>query len=227
MTTNRARPTGRRLAACLAALAIGLLCWPGIADGAGAPKWPQSPPPTGRAALAQPPPVTVLIVYYSLSGNTEKMARAVAEGVRQIPRATAVLKKAGEVSLDDLKGADGIALGSPTYWANMAAPMKSFIDDWWLKYRTTLADKVGGSFAAGGGDNGGRENVLYSLNLAMMSAGMIIVGPLEEGFGRAGVSALEPVNENALKQCHALGQRVATVAQAVKAAVPPKSGESR
>ena len=227
MTSNRAGVTRPRAVAGLAALAIGLLCWPGIADGAGAPEWPQSPPPTGRAALALPPPVTVLIVYYSLSGNTEKMARAVAEGARQVPRATAVLKKAGEVSLDDLKGADGIALGSPTYWANMAAPMKSFIDDWWLKYRTTLADKVGGSFAAGGGDNGGRENVLYSLNLAMMSAGMIIVGPLEEGFGRAGVSALEPVNENALKQCHALGQRVATVAQAVKAAVPPKSGESR
>ncbi len=226
MTSNRAGVTRSRAIAGLAALAIGLLCWPGIADCAGAPEWPQSPPPTGRAALAKPQ-VTVLIVYYSLSGNTEKMARAVAEGVRQIPHATAVLKKAGEVSLDDLKNADGMALGSPTYWANMAAPMKSFIDDWWLKYKTTLIDKVGGSFAAGGGDNGGRENVLYSLNLAMMSAGMIIVGPLEEGFGRAGVSALEPVNENALKQCRALGQRVATVAQAVKAAVPPKSEESR
>ena len=227
MTSNRARGAEHRVVAGLAALTIGLLCWPGIAAGAGAPEWPQLPPPTGRAALAQPPPVTVLIVYYSLSGNTEKMARAVAEGVRQIPHATAVLKKAGEVSLDDLKNADGMALGSPTYWANMAAPMKSFIDDWWLKYKTTLIDKVGGSFAAGGGDNGGRENVLYSLNLAMMSAGMIVVGPLEEGFGRAGVSALEPVGENALKQCRALGQRIATVAQAVKAAPPTRSADTR
>ena len=160
----------------------------------------------------------MLVVYYSLTGNTEKMARAVADGVRLVPQATAATKKAGEVSSDDLKNADGIVLGSPTYFSNMAAPMNAFIDDWWLKYQVPLIDKVGGAFASGLGETGGKENVIYSLNLAMMNGGMIIVGPLETGFGLAGVSALDPVNEQALKECRALGQRVASVAQRVKTA---------
>jgi NAD(P)H dehydrogenase (quinone) len=172
----------------------------------------------GREAPPRRPPVTVLIVYYSLTGNTEKMARAVADGVRLVSQATAVIKKPGEVSSDDLKGADGIVLGSPTYWSNMAAPIKAFIDDWWLKYQVPLNDKVGGAFSSGAGETGGKENVIYSLNLAMMNGGMILVGPLEAGFGLAGVSALDPVNDKALKECRALGERVATVAQRLKTA---------
>ncbi|MBE3072244.1 MAG: NAD(P)H-dependent oxidoreductase [Acidobacteria bacterium] len=162
--------------------------------------------------------MTVLVVYYSLTGNTEKMARAVADGVRLVPQAAAVTKKAGEVSSDDLKNADGIVLGSPTYWGNMAAPMKVFIDDWWLKYKVPLTDKVGGAFASGAGETGGKENVIYSLNLAMMNGGMIIIGPIEAGFGQSGVSALDPVNDKALRECRDLGQRVASVAQRLKTA---------
>ncbi len=105
--------------------------------------------------------------------------------------------------------------------------MKAFIDDWWLKYKLPLIDKVGGAFASGGGETGGKENVIYSLNLAMMNSGMILVGPLEDGFGQSGVSALDPVNDKALKECRDLGQRIASVAQRLKAATPAQISKSR
>lgn len=161
--------------------------------------------------------VTVLVVYYSATGNTKKMALAVAEGVRSAPQATAVLRRSAEVSAKDLKEADGIVLGSPTYWGNVAGPMKTFIDDWWFKYKVPLVDKVGGSFASGGGETGGKENVIYSLNIAMLNGGMILAGPLSGGLGGAGVTAVDPVGDPALDQCRALGKRIAGLAKRMKA----------
>ena len=227
MTSNRARRGRHPIALRVVAIALGLWFWQDSPSVAGMLSGSQDrPAPEVKAATPQPS-VTVLVVYYSLTGNTEKMARAVADGVRLVPQAAAVTKRAGEVSSDDLKNADGLVLGSPTYWGNMAAPMKAFIDDWWLKYKVPLTDKVGGAFASGGGETGGKENVIYSLNLAMMNGGMIIIGPLEAGFGQSGVSALDPVNDKALKECRDLGQRVASVAQRLKTASPAQISKPR
>ncbi len=168
------------------------------------------------AVVAQPsqqPPITVLVAYYSVTGNTEKMAEAVAEGVRSVPGASVVLKRTGEVTAEDLEAADGVILGSPTYWGNVAGPMKTFIDDWWFEYKVSLADKVGGSFASGGGESGGKENVVYSLNIAMLNGGMLVTGPLIDGLGGAGVTAVDPVDDEALEACRALGKRIAGVAR--------------
>jgi multimeric flavodoxin WrbA len=90
--------------------------------------------------------------------------------------------------------------------------MKSFIDDWWLKYQINLIDKVGGVFATGGSESGGKEQVIHSLITSLLNAGMIIAGPIEGPLGMAGVTALDPVNETALKEAMALGERVANVA---------------
>ncbi len=163
------------------------------------------------------PEVSVLVVYYSVTGNTEKMAKSVAEGVKQVPGATVLIKRAEEVATDDLTNADAMVLGSPTYFGDMAGPMKSFIDDWYLKHKVRLSDKVGGAFSTGGGGTGGKEHVLHSLIIAMMNAGMIPVGPLVEEFGMPGVSALDPVNDTALEEAQALGKRVANVAQRLRA----------
>lgn len=160
--------------------------------------------------------INVLVVYYSVTGNTEKMAKAVVEGATKIPGVEAVAKTPDTVIEADLKTADAIVLGSPTYYGNMAAPMKSFIDDWWLKYQITLIDKVGGAFATGGSETGGKEQVIHSLITSLLNAGMIIAGPLEGPFGMAGVTALDPVNETALKEAIALGERVANVALRLK-----------
>jgi NAD(P)H dehydrogenase (quinone) len=159
---------------------------------------------------------TILVVYYSASGNTEKMAQAVAQGAQKVTSLIVLVKTPDKVTNDDLKIADAIILGSPTYYGNMSAQMKTFIDDWFLKYKTSLVNKVGAAFATGGDESGGKEHVLYSFVIAMMNAGMIIVGPVEGFLGTVGVAALDPVNETALKKASALGERIAIVTQMLK-----------
>jgi NAD(P)H dehydrogenase (quinone) len=167
-------------------------------------------------ALAKQTEVKVFVVYYSQTGNTEKMAKAVVQGAQKITGVTAFAKKIAEVSAEDLKIADAILLGSPTYYGDMAGPMKAFIDDWFFKFGVSLVDKVGGAFSSGLGETGGKEHVLYSLIIAMMNAGMVVAGPLSEGWGTVGVSALDPVSDVALKECQALGEHVANVARRIK-----------
>jgi NAD(P)H dehydrogenase (quinone) len=175
---------------------------------------PQNDVPIGPPQQAG---VKVLVIYHSQTGNTEKMAKSVVLGAQKIAGVTSLAKKIADVTYDDLKSSDAILLGSPTYYGDMAGPMKSFIDDWFFKYRANLVDKVGGAFSSGLGDSGGKEHVLYSLIIAMMNAGMIIAGPIVEGtMGTAGVAALDPVNETALKECQALGEHVASIARRVK-----------
>ena len=159
---------------------------------------------------------TVLVVYYSVTGNTEKMAQAIAAGAQKVSTVNVLVKTPDKVTEDDLKNADAILLGSPTYYGNMSAQMKAFIDDWWLKYQTSLVNKVGGAFSTGADESGGKEHVLYSFVIAMMNAGMIIVGPLEGSFGTVGIAALDPVNEAALKEASALGERAANIARQLK-----------
>lgn len=160
----------------------------------------------------------VLIVYYSLTGNTKEMAYAVAEGVRSVEGAAAVVKSVEEVEKDDLVRADGIILGSPSYYANVAAPMKKFIDKWYFEYELPLFDKVGGAFCSGGSRTGGQELVVISILMAMMNNGMIVAGPLYEAWGTFGATSMtetaphEGVDEYELADCRLLGQRIANVA---------------
>ena len=177
---------------------------------------------TPARSPAQTPAVTVLVVYYSVTGNTQKLAAAVAQGAQKTPGTTVLTKNVSEASLADLKAADAIVLGSPTYFGDMAAPMKAFIDDWHLKHKVSLVDKVGGAFSAGSDETGGKEHVIYSLNLAMMNAGMVIVGPVHDRYGMAGVSAREPVDEAALEYARSLGGRVAAMARRLKIGDSPE-----
>ncbi len=171
-------------------------------------------------ALAQTD-TTVLVAYYSRSGNTRTMAEAVVEGARGVDGVRVVLKSIDEVTAEDLTGAQGVVLGSPTYFANMAGAMKSFIDDWGLRYRVSLIGKVGGAFATGGSRTGGRGHVIVSLLLAMLNNGMSVAGPvIDNRLGYPGASALAPAEGEAitdaeLDEARALGRRVAELARQV------------
>ena len=171
--------------------------------------------------------VRVLVVYHSLSGNTERMANGVADGVKRVPGAVAIVKKIEAVKKEDLEAADGIVLGSPAYFANIAGKMKLAIDDWNWKLKVDFTDKVGGAFATGGGQTGGKEHVVVSLLLFMLNNRMIVAGPLyedEEGddiWGELGASAmtgpLDPgVGPHELDAAHRLGERVAEIARKMK-----------
>ncbi len=161
----------------------------------------------------------VLIVYYSKTGNTQEMAYAVAEGVQSVKGAVAVVKSVEEVEKDHLVRADGIILGSPSYYANVATPMKEFIDKWYFEYELPLFDKVGGAFCSGGSRTGGQELVVISMLIAMMNNGMIIAGPLYEAWGTFGATSMtetpphDGVDEYELADCRLLGERIANVAK--------------
>jgi NAD(P)H dehydrogenase (quinone) len=83
-------------------------------------------------AQAQAPAtaLNVLIAYYSVTGNTEKMAQGVAEGAKTVSGTNVVLKRVGEVTADDLLSSDAVIVGSPVYFGNMAGEVKTFFDNW-------------------------------------------------------------------------------------------------
>jgi multimeric flavodoxin WrbA len=188
----------------------------------------------GPATSAEKRAVRVLVAYYSRTGNTEQMARGVAEGVKRVPGAAPVLKKVGEVSQADLEAADGIILGCPTYFANIPGEMKAIIDDWNWKWKVDFTDKVGGAFATAGGQVGGQEHVVVSLLLFMLHNRMIVAGPLYRNdktgsvWAEAGAAAitgpLDPgVGEGELDGGRRLGERVALLAKKLKSSPAPGS----
>ena len=150
---------------------FGLLCIFGVLARSFGGEEARPVPSTGKEG------VRVLVAYYSRTGNTEQMARGVVEGIRRVPGVTAVLKAVHEVSKADLEAADGIILGSPTYFANVPGEMKTMLDDWNWKLKVDFTDKVGGAFATGGGQVGGQEHVVVSLLLFMLHNRMVVAGP--------------------------------------------------
>ena len=179
------------------------------------------------ALAAEGQTVRVLVAYYSRTGNTERFAHGVAEGAQKVPGVVAVVKKVEEVSKEDLEAADGIVLGSPTYFANIPGKMKVVIDDWNWKLKVDFTDKVGGAFATGAGQVGGKEHVVVSLLLFMINNRMVVAGPLyqnEKGdsiWAESGAAAmtgpLDPgVSEEELDGAARLGERVARLAKRLK-----------
>ena len=171
---------------------------------------------------ADPQSVTVLVSFHSASGNTEKMAQAVAEGAKSVSETSVVLKRVGEVVGDDLSFADAVIVGSPVYVGNMSGQVKTFFDNWGLKFGLGTAtgkmrNKVGAAFATGGGISSGKEITMLTILGAMLSHQMIVIS----GGGNFGASAttgaISPgIDEKELADARALGKRVAEVATLVK-----------
>jgi NAD(P)H dehydrogenase (quinone) len=193
----------------------------------------------------------VLVLYYSHTGAVREMARLVARGIEQAPGCAARVRTVPRVSaaheaaapavprsvpeagapyaeLKDLEECIGIALGSPTRFGNMAAPMKYFWDatgELWLKGR--LAGKPAAVFTSTASLHGGQETTLVSMMLPLLHHGMLIVGlPYTEPdlnattsggtpYGashHAGTAAERPISEHERRLCIALGRRLAEVA---------------
>lgn len=193
----------------------------------------------------------ILILYFSRNGATTAMANLIARGVEAVSGAEAVLRTVPEVSavcektadsipaqgaiyasLDDLRQCDGLALGSPTHFGNMAAPLKYFIDGstsvW---FSGALAGKPAGVFTSTGSWHGGQESTLLSMMLPLLHHGMLVMGlPYSEvalretttGGTPYGPShcALDhaPLSEHEKQLCIALGTRLAKTAQSLKSA---------
>lgn len=195
----------------------------------------------------------ILVLYYSQHGAVKQMAQLVARGigevggvaarVRTVPRISTATEAtepaipdsgAPYVELKDLEECIGMAVGSPTRFGNMAAPMKYFWDSTgglWMK--GALAGKPAAVFTSSSSMHGGQETTLTSMMLPLLHHGMLIVGlPYSEPellattsggtpYGAshvAGISSDQPITEHERKLCIALGKRLALIA--VKLARP-------
>lgn len=147
----------------------------------------------------------VLIVFDSRTGNTEKMAHAVAEGV-EAEGVDAEVKRVDEASVDELPGVDGLILGSPVYYGLPSGRLKEFIDAS-VKHHGKLEGKVGGAFASSGGVHSGAETTVIALHEALLIHGMVVQGTSSRNhYGPASVGAPDDIEA---ETCRKLGQRVA------------------
>jgi len=156
----------------------------------------------------------ILIVYDSKTGNTEKMAYAVAEGAKQVEGVNVIVKKVDKTSLEDLLEADGIIIGSPTYYGQMSAKLKALIDES-VKIHGKLEGKVGAAFTSSGGTATGAETTLLSILNAMLIHGMIVQGRANDK--HYGAAAVEKPDEEELEHCRELGKRTANLVKKLKA----------
>jgi NAD(P)H dehydrogenase (quinone) len=194
---------------------------------------------------------TILVLYYSRYGAVKQMAQYVARGIESVPGMEARIRTVPPVSpvseatqpdipesgapyvtLDDLKECDGLALGSPTRFGNMAAPLKYFLDttsSLWLS--GSLVDKPAAVFSSTSSLHGGQETTLMSMMLPLIHLGFVIVGiPYTESdlnttttggtpYGAthvAGLSGKNPVSKEEQNLCFAMGKRLASIAIALK-----------
>ncbi|WP_166264988.1 NAD(P)H:quinone oxidoreductase [Marinobacter caseinilyticus] len=190
----------------------------------------------------------VLVLYYSRSGQTAEMASQIARGVARVTGIEAKIRTVAPVSpdteataapipdagapyctKDDLRGCSALALGSPTRFGNMAAPLKYFLDttgDLWLS--GALTDKPAGAFTSTGSLHGGQESTILSMMLPLLHHGMVLCGvPYAESalnetdaggtpYGPshwAGTTEKRSLTDHEKTICQAFGQRLAALAQ--------------
>jgi len=185
----------------------------------------------------------ILVLYYSRYGATKAMAEHIARGIekvgieariRTVPAISPVTEQVEDsipnqghlyVAKEDLQNCTGLALGSPTRFGNMAAPLKYFLDttsDLWLQ--GSLINKPAAVFTSTASMHGGQETTLLSMMLPLLHHGMMVMGiPYSEPvltsttsggtpYGAshvAGAQGEKPLTEDEKRLCHVLGERLA------------------
>jgi NAD(P)H dehydrogenase (quinone) len=189
----------------------------------------------------------ILVVYYSRHGGVARMAEEIGLGVESNADCEAVLRCLPAVSAtteqtenaipdqglpyarqSDLENCDGLLIGSPGYFGNMAAPLKYFLDQTsplWLA--GGMIGKPAGVFTSTSSMHGGQETVLTSMMLPLLHHGMLVTGiPYSEPalnqtrsgatpYGASHVAGQQdqPLSEHEVSACRALGKRVADLAR--------------
>lgn len=188
----------------------------------------------------------ILVLYYSRYGNVAEMANIIARGIASVPGCTSKIRTVPSVSagfetgepeipesgppyatLDDLRECDGLVMGSPTRFGNMAASLKYFLDSTsalWVS--GSLIGKPAAFFTSTATMHGGQESTLLSMMLPLLHHGMLIVGlPYSEPalsstasggtpYGASHVCGPDgklPVTDEERQLCLALGKRLATI----------------
>jgi NAD(P)H dehydrogenase (quinone) len=150
--------------------------------------------------------IRVLVTYLSITGNTRAMADAVVEGVRSVPNVECIVKPIAQMTNADWIDADGIIVGSPTYFGQMAAEVKAVFDATAEVYGE-LEGKVGAAFTTSGSAGCGHELTNMSILTAMLVNGMVVRGTTQGP--HFGPFAVGKPGERELVEARSLGIRVA------------------
>lgn len=155
----------------------------------------------------------VLVIYYSRTGNTEKLANELAGGIRSTGLEVDV-KKVQEVDPEQALAYDGIVMGSPVYYGSMSAECKKFFDES-VKFHGKFKGKVGGAFASSANIGGGNETTILDILKAWLIHGMIVVGDHQgDHYGSVAIGAPDQrAVKNAGNQGKILGNLVKTLFQ--------------
>jgi len=147
----------------------------------------------------------ILIIYYSSSGNTKRMAHLIEAGVKE-EGVNVEVKDVEKAKIDDLLEADGIIIGSPTYYGTMAAPVKEFLDKS-VAIHGKLDGKVGAAFSSSANIGGGNETTITDILNALLIHGMVIQG--DPSGGHYGVVSIGAPDSRVERECKRMGRRVA------------------
>jgi NAD(P)H dehydrogenase (quinone) len=186
--------------------------------------------------------VEILVLYYSVGGSVKRMADLIASGIERVAGVEARVRTVPRISnepqtadsgppfaeLRDLEECAGLALGSPTRFGNMAAPLKHFLDGTSLLWqRGALAGKPACVFTSSASLHGGQETTLVSMMLPLLHHGMLVIGlPYTQAelnatrsggtpYGAshfAGIADDQPISEHERTLCVAQGKRLAEIA---------------
>jgi NAD(P)H dehydrogenase (quinone) len=185
--------------------------------------------------------IKVLVLYYSKRGNTQKMARLMARGVESIDGCEAVIRTVESdlpdaqmpndaiITEQDMIDCDALIIGSPSYFGNMASPLKKFIDTTGnLWFSGAMEGKPAGVFATASSLHGGQETTLINMMIPLLHFGMILVGlPYSEKsllyttsggtpYGATHWAEFESnrkLDHNEKQLCLAQGKRIANIAK--------------
>ena len=198
-------------------------------------------------------PVSILVLYYSRHGATRKLAELLAQGIESVAGCDALLRTVPAIStvaeatapaipddgapyveLADLQRCAGLALGSPTRFGNMAAPLKYFLDGTSAQWLAgTLVGKPACVFTSTGSLHGGQESTLLSMMLPLLHHGMLLLGlPYTHAelmttssggtpYGAShwsGLSGTQPISDDSRTLAIALGRRLAETTKKLQAA---------
>lgn len=153
-----------------------------------------------------------IVIYYSRTGNTQKMAEIIAGSMNESDLQT-TCKPVSDVKAEELLEYDAIVIGSPTYYGHMAGPVKQLIDET-VSFHGKLDGKVAAAFTSSANIGGGNETTIIGMIEAMLIAGCVVQGdPSGDHYGP--VSIGKP-DDRVRKQCIRRGRRIAELTKKLK-----------
>ncbi len=156
----------------------------------------------------------VLVLYYSRTGNTQKLAAEIAKGVEQVNGITCIVRSVETVTKDDMIDSGGIIVGSPVYFGSMAGELKELFDKY-VGIRKKMENKIGAAFATSADPSGGKETTMISIIQALLIYGMIIVGDPISATGHYGIACTGAPDKKTADNAAKLGKRVASLVKQI------------